>query len=170
MGPTTYAYTVNGDLNTITNGSSVTTLAYDSLGRLLSVAMPYGNNITYTIDALGNRTGKSLNGVQKKAWLYSSPIRIAAELDGSMNLVSRFVYGTHSNVPDYMINGGVEYRIITDQIGSVRFVVNSQTGAIVQQLTYDSFGNVLSDTNPGFQPFGFGGGLMTRDWIREVWS
>jgi RHS repeat-associated protein len=26
-------------------------------------------------------------------------------------------------------------------------------------MTYDEFGNVLSDTNPGFQPFGFAGGL-----------
>ena len=42
-------------------------------------------------------------------------------------------------------------------------VVNSATGAIVQQLDYDSFGNVLLDTNPGFQPFGFAGGLYDPD-------
>ena len=32
-------------------------------------------------------------------------------------------------------------------------------GAIVQRLDYDSWGRVLLDTNPGFQPFGFAGGL-----------
>jgi RHS repeat-associated protein len=30
-------------------------------------------------------------------------------------------------------------------------------------MNYDEFGNVTSDTNPGFQPFGFAGGLYDRD-------
>jgi RHS repeat-associated protein len=29
--------------------------------------------------------------------------------------------------------------------------------------TFDEFGNVLTDTNPGFQPFGFAGGLCDAD-------
>ena len=55
------------------------------------------------------------------------------------------------------------YRLITDHLGSVRTVVNAATGTIVQQLDYDEFGVVLLDTNPGFQPFGFAGGLYDRD-------
>ena len=27
-------------------------------------------------------------------------------------------------------------------------------------MDYDAFGNVLADTNPGFQPFGFAGGIV----------
>jgi RHS repeat-associated protein len=30
-------------------------------------------------------------------------------------------------------------------------------------MDYDEFGRVLTDTNPGFQPFGFAGGLYDRD-------
>jgi RHS repeat-associated protein len=45
----------------------------------------------------------------------------------------------------------------------VRLVVNATTGAVEQRLDYDSFGVVLTDTNPGFQPFGFGGGLYDPD-------
>jgi RHS repeat-associated protein len=30
-------------------------------------------------------------------------------------------------------------------------------------MDYDAFGNVLSDTNPGFQPFGFAGGIYDPD-------
>jgi hypothetical protein len=30
-------------------------------------------------------------------------------------------------------------------------------------MDYDAWGNVLLDTNPGFQPFGFAGGLYDRD-------
>jgi RHS repeat-associated protein len=37
--------------------------------------------------------------------------------------------------------------------------VHAQTGAIAQRLDYDEFGRVLHDTHPGFQPFGFAGGL-----------
>ena len=58
---------------------------------------------------------------------------------------------------------GVTYRIVTDNQGSVRLVVNAETGEVAQRLDYDSFGRVLRDTNPGFQPFGFQGGLYDPD-------
>jgi RHS repeat-associated protein len=79
------------------------------------------------------------------------------------NVVSRFVYGSRANVPDYMVTGGVEYRIIADNLGSPRLVVNTQTGAVAEEIDYDEFGNVTNDTNPGFQPFGYVGGLYDRD-------
>ena len=55
------------------------------------------------------------------------------------------------------------YRLITDHLGSVRLVVNAETGAVVQRMDYDAFGRVLNDTNDGFQPFGFAGGLYDHD-------
>ncbi len=39
--------------------------------------------------------------------------------------------------------------------------VNS--GAVTQRLDYDEFGRVTFDSNPGFQPFGFAGGLYDSD-------
>ena len=47
-----------------------------------------------------------------------------------------------------MPRGGVTYRIITDNQGSVRLVVNAETGEVMQRLDYDSFGRVLRDTTP----------------------
>jgi RHS repeat-associated protein len=38
-------------------------------------------------------------------------------------------------------------------------VVNATDGTVAQRLDYDAFGRVMLDTNPGFQPFGFAGGL-----------
>jgi RHS repeat-associated protein len=52
---------------------------------------------------------------------------------------------------------------VTDQIGSPRLVVDVATGAIAQRMDYDEFGQVVNDTNPGFQPFGFAGGIYDRD-------
>jgi RHS repeat-associated protein len=88
---------------------------------------------------------------------------VAAELDGAGNLVSRFVYGTRGNVPEYMVRGADVYRLVTDHLGSVRLVVNTATGSVVQRIDYDEFGVVASDTNPGWQPFGFAGGLYDSD-------
>ena len=62
-----------------------------------------------------------------------------------------------------MEQGGVTYKILTDHLGSVRMVINSQTGEVVQEMSYDTFGQVLTDTNPGFQPFGFAGGLYDHE-------
>ncbi len=74
-----------------------------------------------------------------------------------------FVYGLHVNVPEYMTTSAGTYRIIHDHLGSPRLVVDSGSGAVVQRMDYDSFGQVLQDTNPGSQPFGFAGGLYDRD-------
>ncbi|MHB9124295.1 MAG: RHS repeat domain-containing protein, partial [Thermoanaerobaculia bacterium] len=96
-------------------------------------------------------------------WLYSNQLRIAAELDGGGTIISRFVYASRSNVPDFMIRGGVSFRILSDHLGSPRYVLDAATGAVVQFLDYDEFGRVLADTNPGLQPFGFAGGLLDYD-------
>src|SRR5205807_1321960 len=48
-------------------------------------------------------------------------------------------------------------------LGSPRLVVEVATGAIIQRLNYDEFGRIMTDTNPGFQPFGFAGGMSDGD-------
>ncbi|MFU8832906.1 MAG: RHS repeat-associated core domain-containing protein, partial [Wenzhouxiangella sp.] len=58
---------------------------------------------------------------------------------------------------------GRTYRIVSDHLGSPRLVIDTVTGEVAQQMDYDAFGNVLTDTNPGFQPFGFAGGLYDPD-------
>ena len=76
--------------------------------------------------------------------------------------MGRFVYGTKAYVPDYMIKGGITYRIISDHLGSVRLVINTGDGSVAQRRDYDAYGNIFNNTNPGFQPFGFAGGLYDQ--------
>ena len=160
-GSYSYTYTANGELASKTDSSTglVTTYTYDVLGNLRAVTLPDGTAITYLIDGRNRRVGKEVNGTLTQAWLYDGQLRPVAELDGSGNVVSTFIYATHVNVPDAMVKGGVTYRILTDQLGSPRFVIDQATGTIAERLDYDEFGNVLLDTNPGFQPFGFAGGM-----------
>jgi RHS repeat-associated protein len=42
-------------------------------------------------------------------------------------------------------------------------VVDVSTGAVAQRIDYDAFGRIIRDTSPGFQPFGFAGGLYDPD-------
>jgi RHS repeat-associated protein len=164
-GTTTYTYTAAGELQGKTDAATnqTTTFDYDALGNLQGATLPDGTAIAYVIDGNNERIGKEVNGVLVQGFLYDGDGRVVAELDGGDQVVSRFVYASAANVPDYLIKGGVTYRLITDQAGSVRRVVRADTGEVAQRLDYDEFGRVLQDTAPGFQPFGFAGGLYDRD-------
>ncbi|MFM8330275.1 MAG: RHS repeat-associated core domain-containing protein, partial [Candidatus Methylumidiphilus sp.] len=161
-GGASYAYTANGELKTKTVGGQTTSYVYDVLGNLRKVTLT-GGVIDYLIDGQNRRIGKKLNGVLAQGFLWQDQLKPIAELDGSGTIVSRFVYATGVNVPDYMVKGGVTYRLVKDHLGSPRYIVNTADGTVAQQMDYDEFGNVLLDTNPGFQPFGFAGGLYDRD-------
>jgi RHS repeat-associated protein len=164
-GGATYTYTRNGDLRTKTEAGSedTTTYDYDALGALTKVTLPNGTEIDYVVDGQGRRVGRKVDDTLSHVLLFGQRPGPEAELDASGNVRSRFVYATRSHVPDYMTKAGSTYRIVTDQLGSPRLVVNTSTGGVVQQIEYDEFGNVLSDSNPGFQPFGFAGGLYDPD-------
>lgn len=162
FGGAQYSYTANGELQQVVAGSSTTSYTYDVFGNLKQVTLPDGGKLDYLVDGRNRRVGKKVNGVLTQGFLYQGQLKPAAELDGQGNVIARFVYAGKANVPEYMVKGGVSYRIIADQLGSVRLVINSGTGQVVQRIDYDEWGNVLSDSNPGFQPFGFAGGLYDQ--------
>lgn len=161
-GNASFTYTANGELATQTAGAQATTYSYDTLGNLISVKLPNGTAISYIVDARNRRVGKQVNSALVAGYLFDGD-RVVAQLNSANQIVSQFVYGSGSTSPDYMIQGGVPYRIFPDQLGSPRLVVNTSTGAVAEEIDYDEFGNVINDTNPGFQPFGFAGGLYDQD-------
>jgi RHS repeat-associated protein len=158
-GSASYSYTPDGELSTKTVGSDATHYQYDVLGNLRHVGLPDGTLIDYVVDGMNRRVGKKVNGVLVQGFLYQGQLSVIAELDATGNVRSRFVYGSRKSVPDYMVKNGIAYRLISDRLGSVRLVVNAMTGAVAQRIDYDEWGNVTLNTNPGFQPLGFAGGL-----------
>jgi RHS repeat-associated protein len=61
------------------------------------------------------------------------------------------------------VKGGATYYFTYDQVGTLRAVTNA-TGTVVKRVDYDTFGNILTDTDTSFiVPFGFAGGLQDRD-------
>jgi RHS repeat-associated protein len=162
-GPSTYTYSDNGELESKTTGSQVTNYSYDVYGNLLSFGLPNGNTIEYVIDGRNRRVGKKLNGNFVQKFLYQDGLRPFAELNAAGAVVSLFIYGNRYNTPSYIIKNNIVYRVVTDQLGSPRLIVRVSNGSVAQRMDYDEFGNVTLDTNPGFQPFGFAGGLYDRD-------
>ena len=161
-GNVSYTYTANGELAAKTSGSQVTTYQYDTLGNLVSARLPDGTQLDYIIDAGNHRVGKKRNGILIEGFLYDRD-KVVAQLDANNQVVTQFVYGSGGGTPDYFVAGGVTYRVFSDHRGSPRLVVDSTTGQIAERIDYDEFGNVVNDTNPGFQPFGFAGGLYDQD-------
>ena len=171
-----YTYTANGELasRTLTALPISDAYTYDVLGNLLAATLPDGTQIEYVIDGQQRRVGKKVDGTLVQGFLYQNQLNPVAELDGSGNVASRFVYASKGHVPNYLVKGETTYRIISDHLGSPRLVENVTTGAIVQRMDYDEFVQVITDTNPGFQPFELAGGGYDRDtncWrgCQSVW-
>ena len=160
-----YTWTANGDLATRTHQPTNTTLTtvYDSFGNLQQATLPDGRVLDYTTDGRHRRVQKKLNGVVVAQYLYLNQLEPIAVLDAAGAIVASFVYADRPNTPSLMYRGGRTYRLVADQVGSIRLVIDVADGAIAQRIDYDEFGRILADTNPGFQPFGFAGGLLDRD-------
>jgi RHS repeat-associated protein len=158
-GAATYSYAPTGEVQRKVVGADTTKYTYDALGNLRKVELPGGTVVDYVVDGQNQRIVRTINGIVTHKYLWQGPLAPAAELDAAGNVISRFVYGVWPNVPDYMVRAGVTYRLVHDHLGSVRLVVNAVTGAESQRLDYDEFGRVTLNTNPGFQPFGYAGGM-----------
>jgi RHS repeat-associated protein len=158
---TTFSWSPNGNLRTRASGGQTTTYNDDVMGCLTAVGLPQGGEIEYLNDPYGRRIGKMAGGILQAGWLWHGAQPIA-QLDGNSSVVFRFIYAG-GNAPACGIQGTNTYRILTDERGSVRLVVNMADGSIAQRLDYDEFGRVLNDTSPGFQPFGYAGGLYDPD-------
>jgi RHS repeat-associated protein len=162
-GGATYGYTLDGELSSKTVNGQPTSYTYDPLGNLLHVGPPTGSAMDYVVDGENRRVGKKLGGILNQGFLYQDGLNVVAQLDGSGNLLARYVFGSKPNVPDYFTTSAGTFRILSDHLGSPRLVVNTSSGAVVEEIDYDEFGNVTNDTSPGLTPFGFAGGLYDKD-------
>jgi RHS repeat-associated protein len=161
-GSTTYEYDPDGFLTTKTEETDVTRFDYSSRGELLSVTLPDGTLIEYLHDPLGRRVAKKVDGTIVKKYLWQEMTRLLAVYDGSGNLLMRFEYAD-GHMPIAMTSSGETYYLTYDQVGSLRSIADS-SGNAIKVIEYDSFGNIITDTNPTFEvPFGFAGGLHDRD-------
>lgn len=166
-GSNTYAYNSDGVLQSKTNTvlNQTTTYTYDALGNLTQVILGNGDVITYEIDGNNRRIGKFKNTVLQIRYLWDQD-QLVAEINPDGTLKRSYVYVTQSHVPDYYVESGLNYKIVTDSIGSPVLILRASDGSVIQKLEYDEFGRVLQDTRSGELAIGFAGGLS--DWDTKL--
>jgi RHS repeat-associated protein len=159
-GTWTYTYDQEGNLIKKSKGSNADTwtFGYDNLNHLLWAkdSATDGGSVntlaTYVYDVFGNR-------IEKDVWT-STPgtttvTRFAydgkdlwADLNGSNALLTRYIHG---DVVDQLFarisGGGTAAWYLTDRLGSVRDITDN-TGAVIDHINYDGFGNVTTETQP----------------------
>ncbi len=156
----TYSYNENGELIQVQVTPTTQNLyTYDFLGKLKQTTLTNGVVLSYSYDGLGRRIRKMEGSTFKYHYFYEDGERIAAHVNNSGVIQKEYVYGEHVNSADYIIVGAIKYRIIKDHLGSPRLVVNTTDGTVSQRMDYNDLGKVTSDTNQGFQHFGFAGGI-----------
>lgn len=174
QGSLTVSHGPEGEVTEVaTAGADTTRYTYDSFGYLTRVDLENGTQVSYTYDAAGRRVARDVNGSRVSGLLYDRYGRVIAQLDPAGAIVATFIYAGFDGTPAYLAKGGQSYRIVADHLGSARLVVNAATGEVAQRIDYDAWGLVVNDTGPGFQPFGFAGGLydpatgLTRFGVRD---
>jgi len=120
---TTLAYDARKRLASRTVGSEVTTYQYDAIGQLMQVTLPdgsyltygydgahrltgmqdnLGNQVAYTLDAMGNRTQEQVRDpantlAQTRSRVYNSLNRLSQEI-GAAARTTQYAYDTQGNV------------------------------------------------------------------------
>ena len=166
-----YSYTNDGSQITIARPGYSKNIYVGRLNPLLAVVTQNGSentSISYQTDAELKRSHKFRNngiGTMSTYFTYDKNLRLIGEVNPDLGTNARFIYATQSHSPDYMIfsdsEGEDKYFFVKDQLGSILQVVNS-AGVALQEIQYDEFGIVLSNSRPAMQPFGFAGGHY--DW------
>lgn len=148
-------YQVNPDGYVTQRGAD--TFQYDVRGEL-TAATVNGKAVTYTYDGLGRRVARSdANGVTQ--YLYDGPSSLLPTAVRTPDGKLTHYYYDDLGLLFALQQGASRYYVVTDLTGTPLFVVDP-AGAAVKTVQYDSYGVLLSDTNPAFPvAIGFGGGL-----------
>ncbi len=160
---TTYTYDKNGNLIKKQNDTNQTSYSYDEFNNLKAVTLPNNKTVSYITNPLNQRVAKLINGKITQKYQWKDLTTLLAIYDKDNNLIQRFEYA-NGRMPIAMTDkNNNRYYLHYDQVGSLRAVTDTN-GNLIKEITYDSYGNIISDINPDFKvPFGFAAGLYDED-------
>ena len=146
----TYSYDNNGNMLSKTSGANVTNYAWDFENRLASVTLPgNGGVVSFQYDPLGRRIQKSSPSGATN-YVYDGA-NIIAELNASGAVAASYAQGLGVDEHWAMQRGGTIAYYQADALGSITSLSTGDT------YTYDSFGNITSNTGNIVNPYRFTG-------------
>jgi RHS repeat-associated protein len=141
----------------------VTTFTWDYRNRLTEAkrTTTMTNDVTFTYDLQDRRIAKTVNGTSTgTVYDGANPY---ADYNGSA-WSARYLYGLAVDELFARYVGTTIAWYLSDQLGSVRLLVDGN-GNTLDSVTYDSFGNIASETAPSSgDRFKFTG----REWDSEI--
>jgi RHS repeat-associated protein len=152
-GTYSYEYDKEGNRTKRTKivGGAVDNYTWDYRNRLTGVISQDASGVvtqtvSYEYDVDNQRVSKTVGGVVEKYVIDRD--QIAYVTDGSGNQTFHYLYGT--NVDAVMAQDSPTGMVwsLSDRLGSVNLLTDA-SGVVVDKRTFDSFGRVLSETNPG---------------------
>lgn len=167
-GTLAFTYNASGQMLSRTVAANTTHYDHTAEGYLRGVELPDGRSIRYLFDSFGRRVAREVDGARSASWVYGGGVVPLAQLDPAGELETVFVYAEAPWSPSFALHheGGewVLYRVLVDQTGSVRTVVRTSDGQVVQEYRYSPYGEIIESTELlNVVPFRFAGGLFDED-------
>jgi RHS repeat-associated protein len=168
-GQFTYEYDHEGNRTKRTEAATgkVTEYVWDYHNRLTGVVFKDAagvvlKNIEYIYDVNNQRIGKKIDGVVTERYVLDRN-QIALIFDGQGVQKSRYLYGTQVDQVLAEESGTQVRWFLADHQGTIKDVIDN-SGAVIDHITYDSFGRIVSQTNPIDLRFAYTG----REWDGET--
>jgi RHS repeat-associated protein len=141
----TYTYDNNGNLLSKTDASGTTNFTWNEENQLTQVALPNGLTVNYKYDGLGRRIQRTTSAGANERYVYDGH-DVLLDLKADWSVATTYLNGPgiDNHLRQASATTGVSY-YLADHLGSTSALTDT-TGAVVEQLTYDSFGNSAGST------------------------
>ena len=160
-GKYSYTYDLEGNQKTKTRISDgqLTEYFWDHRNQLTKALVKDANGVLlkelrFTYDVEGRRVGSWVDadgdGPEEpdQVWTVFDGVNPYMDFDGDGLLKTRYLYGPGIDELFARIGAGEDPEwYLADRLGSVRQIVDA-SGAVLDEITYDSFGGILIETNP----------------------
>jgi RHS repeat-associated protein len=169
-GPWQFSYAGDGSLREAWTPQAAYFLSCDLAGGMSRVVLPRNRVLRCETMPPGLPVEKYIDARPVESLTWRSPLQLATYQDRDRGVRMEFHYPDKNRLPRAVTvqtaQGEGNYLLGYDQVGSLKAVAamdGPQEGRVVKVLDYDSFGNVLADSNPNlFLPLAFAGGLRDR--------
>jgi RHS repeat-associated protein len=141
----THSFDNNGNLLSKTGGAGTTSFSWSEENQLKQVTLPTGLTVSNKYDGLGRRIQRTTIGGANERYIYDGN-DVLLDLNADWSVATTYLsdLGIGNKLRQTSATTGVSY-YLTDHLGSTAGLTNAN-GSMVEQLTYDSFGNSASST------------------------